>query len=349
MSLDKKELTFIEGILEGLYEARYVLTFALIGFLIIVTVFDLALFFLLFLFFLLLSISFFASFYGLLNHWYYLRYLRKIEDIPTTEIKKGAVGSFVEIKGEIVFPQNSYPDIPGNQGFTLRGRAAPPRLYMLSDAPFYFFLKEESGAMALVILYRARADHLKLTYGPLFFVKGENLGVLDPEKSPAAIKFENLVYVLGFAESNLTFLENKKKYGSLIQRLIRDMGRRTDPLKLDAGPDEPFLQYDEFRWIQDLLNKEVASPERKEEIRRILEKTKKVMVSPPAQPLFISSKEEFRTVKGMKWNAVGYLVLSIIGLVGSSFLYVLSYQYYEVSEWETHKHLRDVEKQIRKK
>jgi hypothetical protein len=266
-----------------------------------------------------------------------LKHKRKIQDIPTSKIHTGAVGSDVEIKGRIICdadklvsgPLSGTPCVFYSLEIQKEHRDRNNRRYWRTVDQFYsdeaFLVNDDSGSNALVYVEGAE---IKRRGGTVDYeVSSNNFGSMHAslrqvlEKNKRKLKKFKLknsswlfsknyrflewaftsgekIYVLGFAESGIK-TPRKNKLSSKNFLKAKKMVEADEKLttRFDTNKDG-VLDPNELEWGAKYIGTQLQNKLNREKINELIPKTKMLFKRRRPHPFIISNmKEEALTRK----------------------------------------------------
>jgi hypothetical protein len=280
--------------------------------------------------------------------WFYrgfkeLKIKRTIQNIPTSKINTGAVGTDVEIKGNIVVEKDRFVTAPisGQQCAIYHieiqvERRRKNSTYWVSIDQFYshesFYVDDQSGAFALVLPEGARINR-EGKIDNYYFSSSKLDEIPDPLQKSLAINQHKLkkfkfkktswlfsekyrllewcfipneeVYVLGHAESGLRFEKIKKP--KLKYFLKAKKAIQVDE-QLNARYDtnrDGTLDHDELERGATMLAQRLSDKDNQEKLEELIPKTKLIFKKKKPHPFVISNRPEGELIDHMgKWSTL---------------------------------------------
>jgi hypothetical protein len=266
-----------------------------------------------------------------------LKVKRTIQNIPTSKIKTGAVGTDVEIKGNIVTEKERLVTAPisGKQCIIYHieiqvERRRKNSTYWATIDQFYshkgFFVDDQSGATALVLVEGARINRKGKTDN--YYFNSSNLDEMPDtlrkslttnqyklkkfklKKSSWLLssKYRLLewcfmpneeVYILGHAESGLRLEKIKKPKLKYFLKAKKAI-QENEKLKVryDTNQDGR-LDHDELERGAQILAQRLSDKYSKEKLEELIPKTKLIFKKKKPHPFVISNRPEHELVEHM--------------------------------------------------
>lgn len=275
-----------------------------------------------------------------LNGFKELKSKRTIQDIPTSQISTGAVGTNVEISGKIVVEDNHLETAPisGRKcvlyHIQIEESGYDDSSWKMVDEYFSddgFFLDDQSGASALVLLEGAEFHHIEepqiVHPGSYDFPllpepmkqsllanqhKIKNYDIKDTHWYDACeVRFlewcfmpDEEIYALGFAESGLGMGNTQSPDAKNAKRAKREI--QNDPTLRDRFDSNKDGKLDEAELEQGvkILAKRLESKYSKEKVEELLPLTKLVFKHTEPFPFIVSKRSERNLTKRMGKGAV---------------------------------------------
>ena len=272
-----------------------------------------------------------------------LKIKRTIQNIPTSKIKTGAVGTDVEIKGQIVEERDKMVIAPiSGQSCAIYHveiqveRRRKNNTYWQTIDQFYshkgFYVDDQSGATALVLVEGARVNH-KNKIRDYYFSSSDMDSLPDALRKSFTLNQHKLkkfkfkktswllssryrirewhfmpndeVYVLGFAESGLRFEKIKKpklKYFLKAKKEIQS--NKQLAARYDTNQDG-ILDHNELERGAQVLAQRLSDKHSKQKEEVLIPKTKLVFKKKKPHPFVISNRPEGDLVKHMgTWSVI---------------------------------------------
>ncbi len=272
-----------------------------------------------------------------------LKTKRTIQDIPTSKINTGAVGTNVEIKGNILVEQEKMVTAPisGQQCAIYhieiqKERRRKNSTYWLTIDQFFshegFYVDDQSGATDLVLVDGARINRDGKTQN--FYVNSNNFDEMPDLLRKAltanqtklkkfkikktswffASKYRLLewcfrpneeVYVLGHAESGLRLQKIKKPKMKYFLKAKKAIQKNKKlAARFDANRDGK-LDFNELERGAQILAQRLADKYSKEKLEELIPKTKLIFKKMKPHPFIISNRSEGELVKNMStWSVI---------------------------------------------
>jgi hypothetical protein len=272
-----------------------------------------------------------------------LKIKRTIQNIPTSKIKTGAVGTDVEIKGNIIVEKERVVTAPiSGKPCALYHieiqveRRRKNNTYWATVDQFYshegFYVDDQSGATALVLVKGARVNQKSKTEN--YYFNSSNMDEL-PDLLQKSLKTNQhklksfklkksswlfsakyrirewhfmpneVVYVLGHAESGLRFEKIKKPK---MKYFLRAKKAIQEEEKLRARYDtnrDGKLDHGELERGAQILAQRLSDKYSKEKLEELMPKTKLIFKKKKPHPFVISNRPEGELVKHMgTWSAL---------------------------------------------
>lgn len=272
-----------------------------------------------------------------------LKIKRTIQNIPTSKINTGAVGTNVEIKGNIIVEKERLVNAPisGQQCaiFNLEiqvERRRKDHTYWATIDQFYshegFYVDDQSGATALVLTKGARVNRKGKTDN-YYFSSSDMDEIPDMLRKALTsnqhklkkFKFKEtswlfsekyrvlewcfmpneVVYVLGHAESGLRFEKIRKpKMKYFIKAKKAIEGDEKLMAKYDANRDGN-LDHMELERGAQILAQRLSDQYSNETLKELIPKTKLIFKKKKPHPFVISNRHEEELVDHMgKWSVL---------------------------------------------
>jgi hypothetical protein len=290
-----------------------------------------------------------------------LKIKRTIQNIPTSKINTGAVGTDVEIKGNILVEKERLVTAPisGQQCAIYHieiqvERRRKNTTYFATIDQYYshegFYVDDRSGATALVLTEGARVNREGKTEKHYFTSSGLDT-IPDPLRKSLTANQHKLkkfklkedswlfssqyrllewyfmpneeVYVLGHAESGLRFEKIKKpKFKHFLK--AKKAIKEDEKLKVryDANQDGT-LDHDELERGAQILAQRLSDKYSKKKLEELIPKTKLIFKKKKPHPFVISNRPEKELVEHMgKWSVLKIWGGPILTVVCVWFLYM---------------------------
>lgn len=272
-----------------------------------------------------------------------LKIKRTIQNIPTSKINTGAVGTDVEIKGNIIAEKERTVTAPiSGQRCAIYHieiqveRRRKNSTYWVSIDRFYshegFYVDDQSGATALVLVEGARINRKGKTSN-CYFSSSDLDEIPDPLRKSLTINQHKLkkfkfkktswlfsekyrllewcfmpneeIYVLGHAESGLRFEKIKKPK---LKYFLKAKKAIQEDEKLKARYDancDGTLDHGELEQGAQILTQRLSDKYSKEKLEELIPKTKLIFKKKKPHPFVISNRSEGELVKHMgTWSVV---------------------------------------------
>jgi hypothetical protein len=272
-----------------------------------------------------------------------LKVKRTIQNIPTSKIKTGAVGTDVEIKGNVIAEKERLVTAPvSGQPCVIyhieiqEERRRKNSTYWATIDHYYshkgFYVDDQSGATALVLVEGARinrdgktdnyyfnSNDLDEIPGPLHKSLTSNRHKLKKFKFKKSSwlfskKYRLLewyfmpneeVYVLGHAESGLRLEKIKKPK---LKYFLKAKKALQEDKKLKARYDtnrDGTLDHNELERGAQILARRLSDKYSKEKLKELIPKTKLIFKKKKPHPFVISNRPEHELVEHMgKWSVL---------------------------------------------
>ena len=272
-----------------------------------------------------------------------LKTKRTIQDIPTSKINTGAVGTNVEIKGNILVEQDKMVTAPisGQQcaiyhiEIQKEMRRKNSTYWHTIDQFFShegFYVDDQSGATALVLVDGARINRNGKTQN--FYVNSNNFDEMPDLLRKAltanqtklkkfkikktswffASKYRLLewcfrpneeVYVLGHAESGLRLQKIKKPKMKYFLQAKKDIQKNEKlAARFDANRDGK-LDFNELERGAQILAQRLAGKYSQKKLEELIPKTKLIFKKFKSHPFIISNRSEGELVQNMStWSLI---------------------------------------------
>lgn len=272
-----------------------------------------------------------------------LKIKRTIQNIPTSKINTGAVGTNVEIKGNIIAEKERMATTPisGKQcviyhiEIQVERRRKNSTHWVTIDQYFShegFYVDDQSGSTALVLVEGARVNRKGKTEN-YYFSSNDMDEIPDLLRKSLTTnqnklkKFKlkktswlfsekyrvlewcfipnEVVYVLGHAESGLRFEKIKKpKMKYFIKAKKAIQGDEKLMAKYDANRDG-FLDHNELERGAQILAQRLSDQYSNEKLKELIPKTKLIFKKKKPHPFVISNHREEELVSHMgKWSVL---------------------------------------------
>lgn len=272
-----------------------------------------------------------------------LQIKRTIQNIPTSKINTGAVGTDVEIKGNIIAEKEKLVTAPISGQLCaiyhieiqIEQRRKNSTRWITIDQLYShdgFYVDDESGATALVLVEGARVNHKKKT-NDYYFNSSEMDSIPDPLRESLTLNQHKLkkfkfrktswlfsaryrilewhfipneeIYVLGHAESGLRLEKLKKpklKYFLKAKKTIQKDGKLK--ARYDTNRDGT-LNPDELERGAQILAQRLSDKYSKEKLKELIPKTKLIFKKRKPHPFVISNRPEGELVQHLgKWSVL---------------------------------------------
>jgi len=272
-----------------------------------------------------------------------LKIKRTIQNIPTSKINTGAVGTNVEIKGKIIVEREKLVTAPisGRQCALYhleiqQERRRKNSTYWQTIDQFYshegFYIDDQSGATALVLVGGAKIKREGQTNN--IYINSNNFdeipvtlrkALTENQKKIKRFKLKKTswlfsskyrvlewrfkpneeVYVLGHAESGLRLQKIKKPRLKYFLK-ARKAIQKDKKLKAryDANRDGT-LDHNELERGAQMLAQRLSDKYSKEKLEELIPKTKLIFKKKKPHPFIISNRPEGELVKHMgRWSVV---------------------------------------------
>jgi hypothetical protein len=289
--------------------------------------------------------------FGIDAGFYYIKIFkifRKIENIPTSIIKSGAVGSRVEIKGEIISYTPSLISEPYPGLIWGDGRSVSSSYICPEDADRFIFIEDSMGDLALVFYETAllffetgpkfigQGRFAKIRFDDKYYKKSIGRINIEHEKKNSKSKLFDLgesIYIMSYAQSGLIFFNIKNKEQALkpLTELVSSVEKRSGELTdSPALPIDKMFDHEEYYWVKDLIKDRIASEKLQLHLLGLLSKTVMIMGVNQDCPLLMSKEDESNTVRSFKWiSIINLLAFIAISTVGFAILFFI----WEVFQW----------------
>ncbi len=291
-----------------------------------------------------------------------LKIKRTIQNIPTSKINTGAVGTDVEIKGNIIVekermvtaPISGQPCAIYHIEIQVERRRKNSTYWVTIDQFFShegFYIDDQSGATALVLAEGARINRKGKTDN-YYFSSSDLDEISDPLRKSLTtnqhqlkkFKFKKTswlfsekyrllewcfmpneeVYVLGHAESGLRFEEIKKPK---LKYFLKAKKEIQEDKKLKARYDanrDGTLDHDELERGAQILAQRLSNKYSKEKLEELIPKTKLIFKKKKPHPFVISNRPEGDLVKHMgTWSVLKIWGGPILTIACIFYLYTL--------------------------
>jgi len=272
-----------------------------------------------------------------------LKIKRTIQNIPTSKINTGAVGTDVEIKGNIIAEKERRVTAPisGKQCAIYHieiqvERRRKNSTYWVAIDRFYshegFYVDDQSGAIALVLAEGARINREGKTDN--YYFSSSDLDEIPDQlrnslttnqRKLKKFKFKKTtwlfsekyrllewcfmpneeVYVLGYAESGLRFEKIKKPKLKYFLKAKKAI-QKDEKLKAqyDANRDGT-LDYNELERGAQILAQRLSDRHSKEKLEELIPKTKLIFKNKKPHPFVISNRREEELIENMgTWSTL---------------------------------------------
>jgi len=291
-----------------------------------------------------------------------LKIKRTIQNIPTSKINTGAVGTDVEIKGNIVIEKGRTVTAPisGKQCAIYRieiqvERRRKNSTYWVSIDQFYshegFYVDDQSGASALVFPEGARINREGKTDN-YYFSSSDLNDIPDPLRNSLTanqhklkkFKFKKTswlfsekyrllewcfmpneeVYILGHAESGLRFEKIKKPKLKYFLKAKKTI-QENDKLKAqyDANRDGT-LDHNELERGAAILAQRLSDKYSKKKLEELIPKTKLIFKRKKPHPFIISNRPEVELIEHIgTWSTLKIWGGPILSVVCIFYLYIV--------------------------
>jgi hypothetical protein len=272
-----------------------------------------------------------------------LKVKRTIQNIPTSKINTGAVGTNVEIKGNIIAEKERLVTAPltGQQCAIYHieiqvERRRKNSTYWVTIDQFYshegFYVDDQSGTTALILVEGARINRKGKT-DDCYFSSSDLDEIPDPLRKSLKtnqhklkkFKFKKTswlfsekyrlmewcfqpneeVYILGHAESGLRFEKIKKPKLKYFLKAKKTI-QENEKLKAryDANCDGT-LDHDELERGAAMLAQRLSDKYSKEKLKELIPKTKLIFKKKKPHPFVISNRPEGELVQHMgTWSTL---------------------------------------------
>ncbi len=290
-----------------------------------------------------------------------LKTKRTIQNIPTSKIETGAVGTNVEIKGNIVAEKEKMETAPiSGQQCALyhieiqKEHRRKNSTYWRTIDQFFshegFYVDDQSGANALVLVDGAQINREGKTQD--FYVNSNNFNEMPDSLRKAIIANQNKlkkfklkktswlfsskyrllewcfstneeVYVLGYAESGLRLQKIKKpKMKYFLQAKKAIQKDKKLAARFDSNRDGQ-LDFNELERGAGILAQRLADKYSKEKLEELTPKTKLIFKKFKPYPFIISNRSEGELVKHMNtWSVVKIWGGAVLTVACASYLYI---------------------------
>lgn len=283
-------------------------------------------------------------------YWFFtgfrdLKEKRTIEDIPTSKISTGAVGTNVEIKGKIIVEDGKLITAPiSNRKCAFYSMEIQKlvrqknRSYWKTVDKYYsdkgFYVDDDSGATALVMVKGAkikkrgsarkyRISSNNFANMPPALLKELTLHSKDLKKfklKQTSWLFSNQyqflewcfapgesLYVLGYADSGLRINKREKlKMKFFMQAKKRVQSDTKLKIKFDTNKDG-VLSEKELEWGARVIGPQLQSKYSPKKVEELLPKTKMMFKKYGSYPYIISDMKEEDFIKSLSWQATAKL------------------------------------------
>ena len=290
-----------------------------------------------------------------------LKIKRTIQNIPTSKINTGAVGTDVEIKGNIVAEQDRLVTAPiSEQSCVLyhieiqEERRRKNSTYWHTIDTYYshdgFYIDDQSGASALVMvkgaeihrkgkaadfhLHSNHFDEIPELLRQSLTSNGKKIKKFKLEKTGWLLsrKYRFLewcfvpkeeVYVLGHAESGLRLQKIKKpKMAHFLQAKKEIQSNQKLAARYDTNGDGK-LDPDELERGAEILARRLADKYSKKKLEELIPKTKLIFKKRKPHPFVISNRSEAELVKHMGiWSTVKIWGGPVLTVACTWYLYI---------------------------
>ncbi len=291
-----------------------------------------------------------------------LKVKRTIQNIPTSKINTGAVGTNVEIKGNIIAEKERLVTAPltGQQCAIYHieiqvERRRKNSTYWVTIDQFYshegFYVDDQSGATALVLVEGARINRKGKT-DDCYFSSSDLDEIPDPLRKSLEtnqhklkkFKFKKTswlfsekyrlmewrfqpneeVYILGYAESGLRFEKIKKPKMKYFLKAKKAI-HEDEKLKAryDANSDGT-LDPDELERGAAMLAQRLSDKYSKEKLKELIPKTKLIFKKKKPHPFVISNRPEEELVEHMgTWSTLKIWCGPVLSVACVFYLYIV--------------------------
>ena len=292
-----------------------------------------------------------------------LKIKRTIQNIPTSKINTGAVGTNVEIKGKIIVEREKLVTAPisGRQCALYhleiqQERRRKNSTYWQTIDQFYshegFYIDDQSGATALVLVGGAKIKREGQTNN--IYINSNNFdeipvtlrkALTENQKKIKRFKLKKTswlfsskyrvlewrfkpneeVYVLGHAESGLRLQKIKKPRLKYFLK-ARKAIQKDKKLKAryDANRDGT-LDHNELERGAQMLAQRLSDKYSKEKLEELIPKTKLIFKKKKPHPFIISNRPEGELVKHMgRWSVVKIWGGPVLTMACVFYLYTVS-------------------------
>ena len=290
-----------------------------------------------------------------------LKIKRTIQNIPTSKINTGAVGTDVEIKGNIIVEPDKILTAPiSGQPCALyhmeiqEERRRKNSTYWKTIDRFYshegFYVDDQSGATALVLVAGAEVNREGKTKD--YYVNSSNFDEIpDPLRKALTANQNKLkrfklkktswlfsskyrllewrfkpdeeVYVLGHAESGLRLQKIKKPKFKYFLKAKKEIQKDKQlAARYDANRDGK-LDFNELERGAQILAQRLADKYSKEKLQELIPKTKLIFKKRKPHPFIISNRSEAELVKHMStWSVVKIWGGPVLTVACAFYLYI---------------------------
>jgi len=291
-----------------------------------------------------------------------LKVKRTIQNIPTSKINTGAVGTDVEIKGNIIAEKERLVTAPltGQQCAIYHieiqvERRRKNSTYWVTIDQFYshegFYVGDQSGATALVLVEGARINRKGKT-NDCYFSSSDLDEIPDPLRKSLKtnqhklkkFKFKKTswlfsekyrllewrfmpneeIYVLGHAASGLRLEKIKKPKMKYFLKAKKAI-QEDEKLKAryDANRDDT-LDHDELERGAAMLAQRLSDKYSKEKLKELIPKTKLVFKKKKPHPFVISNRPEEELVEHMgTWSTLKIWGGPVLSVACVFYLYIV--------------------------